>query len=216
MKMQLSESLALKVVSLILSLILWVTILGFKREEIKKNLRFEPRLPPGMVIVNTLPTNIQFTLTGPRILLKDVEKKLQPLQPDFSRTRESTLVFSISEDLVGELPSGVRVTGFSPPNVLILLEEVVERYIPVKPTFVGKVADHWEILPARVSPLKVAVSGPKSLVNSLEFIGTESIPVDGLSGSRELVAEVQVDSARGLQLSRDKVVKVVVSTRKVQ
>src|SRR5215210_1900531 len=77
-----SESLALKAVSLLLALILWITILGFKREEMKKNVKFEPLLPPGVVLVNKIPQFIQFTLSGPRVLLKDIEKKTQPIRPD--------------------------------------------------------------------------------------------------------------------------------------
>src|SRR4051812_37924478 len=123
-----SESLALKAVSLLLALILWITILGFKREEIKLNVKLEPLLPPGVMITNRIPSHIQFTLSGPRVLLKDVEKKIQPIRPDLRRTRESAIGFAVSEDLLGELPPGVRVTGFYPPNILIRMEEVVEKY----------------------------------------------------------------------------------------
>ena len=94
--MHFSESLALKAVSLLLALILWITILGFKREEIRKNVKLEPLLPPGMVIINKIPSHIQFTLSGPRVVLKNIEKKLQPIRPDLRRTKETTIGFSIS------------------------------------------------------------------------------------------------------------------------
>src|SRR5580698_5558003 len=98
--MQFSESLALKAVSLLLALILWITILGFKREELKKNVKFEPLLPPGVVLTNKIPQYIQFTLSGPRVLLKDIEKKTQPIRPDLRHTHDNTVVLSISEDLI--------------------------------------------------------------------------------------------------------------------
>ena len=213
--MHFSESLALKAVSLLLALILWITILGFKREEIKKNVKLEPLLPPGMMITNKIPAYIQFTLSGPRVLLKDVEKKIQPIRPDLRKTRETTIGFSVSEDLIGELPPGVRVTGFYPPNILIRLEEVMERYIEVKPTLRGSPAAGYEIKDVKVIPSKVAVSGPRSLLFSLESVGTEALDVQDLKGSKEATVAVEVDSVQGFQLSRDKVVRVRLNTKRV-
>ncbi len=210
------ESMALKIVSLLLAIILWVTILGLKREEIKKNVKLEPLLPPGVMITNKIPGYIQFTFSGPRMLLKDVEKKLQPIRPDLRRTQESTVGFSISEDLIGELPSGVRVTNISPPNILIRLEEVVERYVNVKPTIVGAVHPGEEVGTVKAIPAKVAVSGPKSLLVALDSVGTEEFNVDDLQGSKEGVVAVEVDTTQGFQLSRDKVVRVRVTTKRAR
>jgi len=212
--MTFSESLALKAVSLLLALILWITILGFKREELKKNVKLEPLLPPGMVLVNNIPKSIEFTLSGPRVLLKDVEKKIQPIRPDLRRTRESTVGFSISEDLIIELPVGVKVTGYYPSSVLIRLEEVIERYVPVKPTLGGYPAEGYEIATSKATPAKIAVLGAKSKVQSLESVGTEPFDVTDLKGQKEGVVAVEVD-ANDFQLSRDKTVKVKVTTRQV-
>lgn len=213
--MQFTESLALKAVSLLLALILWITILGFKREELKKNVKLEPLLPPGMMITNKIPPYIQFTLTGPRVWLKEAEKKIQPIRPDLRRSRDTTIGFSISEDLIGDMPVGVRVTSFYPPQVLIHLEEVVERYVPVKPTLSGSPSPGHEVNNVKVVPNKVAVSGPKSLLQSMESVGTEPFDIQDLQGSKEGVVAAEVDSAQGLQLSRDKVIKVRVMTKKV-
>jgi len=214
--MHFSESLALKAVSLLLALILWITILGFKREEIRKNVKLEPLLPPGMVIINKIPSHIQFTLSGPRVVLKNIEKKLQPIRPDLRRTRETTIGFSISEDLLGDLGNGVRVTSFYPPNILIRLEEVVERYVSVKPTWKGSPGDGYEMGQIKVSPAKVAVSGPKGLLELVEAIGTEPFDIEGLKGTKEFEVPVEVDTAQGFELSREKIVKVKITTRRAQ
>ncbi|MFM8313711.1 MAG: YbbR-like domain-containing protein [Deltaproteobacteria bacterium] len=213
---QWSESLALKAVSLLLSLILWVTILGYRREEVKKMVRLEPQLPPGMMIVNKIPTAIQFTLSGPRVMLEAAEKRIQPIRLDLTHTRQATNGFSVTEDLLGELPPGVRVTYIYPPQVLIRLEEVVEKYIPVKPTLAGKLAAGYEVAGIKSSPSKVAVSGPKGLLDSLEFIGTEALNIEGQQANMEGLVDAEVDSSQGFQLSRDKSVKVWVQVKKVK
>lgn len=213
--LQWSESLALKAVSLLLSLILWVTILGYRREETKKNVRLEPQLPPGMMIVNKIPAYIQFTLSGPRVMLEAAEKRIQPIRLDLTHTRQSTNGFTVTEDLLGELPPGVRVTYISPPQVLIRLEEVVEKYIPVKATLTGKLAEGFEVAMVKAMPSKVAVSGPKGLLDSLEFVGTQALNIEGANTNKEGEVEVEVDFSQGFQLSREKTVKVRLIVKKV-
>jgi len=214
--LSLGESLALKAVSVLLALILWITILGFKREEIKKNVKLEPLLPPGVVITNRIPSYIQFTLSGPRVLLKDLEKKLKPIRPDLRRTRETTLGFTITEDMIGELPSGVRVLGFYPPNVIIRLEELSEAYVQVKPTLKGNLAAGYEIVSVTAKPNKIAVTAPKSYLQGLESIGTEPVDIEGLSQSKDTEATAEVDTTLGYQLSREKIVQVKILLRKVK
>lgn len=209
------ESFALKVVSFLLALILWVTFLGLKREEMHKRVKLEPLLAPGTMITNKIPTHIDFTLSGPRLLLKTVDKKLNPIRPDFRRNRESTIGFTISEELLGELPKEVRVVGFSPTSVLIRLEEVIERYVPVSPTLKGSTAAGFEIASVDSNPSKVAVTGPKSLLNRVDSVGTEPIDVDGLSEVKEAEVQVEVDTSQGFHLSRNSVVKVKIRTKKV-
>lgn len=213
--MNFSESLALKAVSLLLALILWITILGFKKEEIQKNVKLEPLLPPGMMMTNKIPPHITFTLSGPRVLLKDLEKKIQPIRWDLRSTRETTRAFNVSAELLGELPVGVRVTSYVPTGVIIKLEEVVERYIAVKPTLSGSPGSGYEIVKAVASPAKVAVSGPRSAFQTLPYVGTEVFDVQDLTGTKEGIVSVEVDATQGYQLSRDKVVRVIVTTKRV-
>jgi len=209
------ESFALKVVSFLLALILWVTFLGLKREEMHKRVKLEPLLAPGTMITNRIPTHIDFTLSGPRLLLKSVDKKLNPIRPDFRRNRESTIGFTISEELLGELPKEVRVVGFSPTSVLIRLEEVVERYLPVSPTLRGATESGWEIQSVTTVPSKIAVSGPKSLLGRVDSVGTEPIDIDHLTGVKEAEVLAEVDATQGFTLSRDSSVKVRIKARKV-
>lgn len=209
------EGLALKVVSLLLALILWITILGFKQEELKVDVKLEPLLAPNMMITNKIPSFIQFVMTGPRVLLKDVQNKLQPIRPDLRATPETTIGLSISDDLLGEMPRGVKVISYFPPNVLIRLEQVIERYVEVKPIVNGQVAKGYEISSVRATPSKVAVLGPKTLFSKITSVGTDTFDVTGLAGSKEGVIPVKVDTNQGFRLSRERVVRVRVHTRQV-
>lgn len=209
------ESLALKAVSVLLALILWITILSLKAEDRKINVKLEPLLPPGMVVTNKIPSFIQFTLTGPRVWLKETEKKIQPIRPDLRKSRDTTIGFAISDDLIGELPVGVKVLNFYPPQILIRLEEVVERYVNVKPTFSGSPIAGFELGSIKVFPSKVAVTGPRGMLEEISSVGTEPFDITDLSGAKEGTVKVEVDESQGFSLSRGRDVKVRVTVKKV-
>jgi YbbR domain-containing protein len=213
--MNFSESLALKAVSILLALILWITILGFKREDISVPVKLEPLLPPGMMITSKIPHHIQFTLSGPRVWLKEAQRNITPIRPDLRHTRDKEIEFSISENLLGELPPSVRVKDFYPQQVAISLEEVIERYVTVKPTLTGTPHPDYEIASVKVSPSKISVSGPKRLLEGEEYLGTEPFDISGLQSSKEGEVLVEVDEGSGYQLSRVRIVRLRVSVRKV-
>ena len=61
-------------------------------------------------------------------------------------------------------PSNVTVTSVRPPELLVLLEEVIGESRPVELRLVGEVPPGYELLEAEVSPEVVRVSGPRSQV----------------------------------------------------
>lgn len=212
--MSLSESLALKAVSLLLALILWISILGFTREEIRISVKLEPQLPPGMVLVSKVPSHIQFTLSGSRLSLKQVEKRIQgPIRPNLRRNGETSYTVAFDEGFLGEL-QGVRIVSIIPSSIEVRLEEMVERLVPVKPTLKGEPPQGYSVHTVRSTPAKVAVAGAKSLVATLDVVGTEEIDISEVKGLKETTVSVDVDTTLGFQLTKDKTVGVTVTTRK--
>jgi hypothetical protein len=121
--------------------------------------------------------------------------------------------FPIREDLIGELPTGVRVVSFTPAMVQIRLEKVAQKSIVVRPILQGEPPVGMEAV-ATVIPAKVSVLGPKSAVEGLEFIPTEPIALtaDGSGQSTEIGLEV--DKMQKLQLTGDKTVQVKIRFKK--
>lgn len=211
-----SESFALKAVSLLLALILWITILGFKKEELEKRVQLKPLHSPDFMITNEIPSHITFVLSGPRVLLKKVEQGISSIQPDYRQAQEGVVGFPIREDLIGELPTGVRVVSFSPVMVQIRLEKVMQKAVSVRPTLQGEPPEGMEVS-ATVLPQKVPVVGPKSVIESLEFIATEPISIgsesgDGAAKSQEV--NLEVDKMQKIQLTGDKSVQVRIRFKK--
>ena len=209
------EGIALKLVSFLLALILWITFLGLKRDQMSLQVKLEPLLAPGMIITNRIPSVITFTFSGPRLLLKGLHKRIEPIRPDFRKNRESTIGFTIGEELLSGLPGEIRTVGFSPTSVLIRLEEVVERYVKVSPTLVGRPGAGYEIASLQVSPNRVLVSGPRSALNRVDSIGTEPIDIMNFTGDMEARVNTEVDQSQGFRLPDQSGVVVKLRTRRV-
>lgn len=211
--LQLSESLALKAVSLLLALILWITILGFKKEELKKKVRFAPKVAPSMVITNRPPPTIEFLFSGPRFSLNTLEKRDLAIEPDLTRSRETTIPIPITEDLIGDLPRGIRVVRFYPPNLLVRLEDLVESVVSVKAVLKGSPARGFEVTKVVVSPRKVTVSGPRSFLQAMELIQTEPFDIEGIQDTKEGTVAVDIDKTVELRLPKETVVSLRVFIR---
>lgn len=122
----------LKAMSFLLALILWITTLCFRRLEQKQDVRIEILLPMGAHLLNRVPSKIQFGLSGSRVMLLEAKARIQPIRLDLTKNRESTVGFSVTEDLLGELPRGVRVVSISPSQILIQLSKDEKTPAPPK------------------------------------------------------------------------------------
>lgn len=111
----------LKAMSFLLALILWITTLCFRRLELKQDVRLEILLPLGAHLLNRVPSKIQLSLSGSRIMLLAAQERIQPIRLDLSKTQDSTVSFSLSEDILGELPRGVRVLSITPSQLILEL-----------------------------------------------------------------------------------------------
>ncbi len=61
-----------------------------------------------------------------------------------------------------------RITSLTPASVNVTVEDYVTRYrIPVSVTIAGEIPEGWYLSTPSVDPPLVAVSGPRSLVNSI-------------------------------------------------
>jgi YbbR domain-containing protein len=55
----------------------------------------------------------------------------------------------------------------------------VRRSVPVKPELTGRVASGYEVYQIDIEPPMVEIEGPKSQVNAIDAVRTESIDLDG-------------------------------------
>jgi len=104
--------------------------------------------------------------------------------------------------------------SFSPRTFYVPVEKYVSRYVPVKPSVTGSAAYGYEMVNYNVVPDVVLIEGPESSVNSIEYLSTESVSLNG--ASRDVVAVSSVlHTNRRITIPSTENYKVVLYVRPV-
>lgn len=116
------EGIFLKFISLFISLILWVAVVGGKKVQVGLKVPLELLLPKNVVVSNNVPTEVNFRIIGPRAYLNLVKKAVKPITLDLTGVKSGSITFKIHKDLI-DLPLGLNVIGYSPNVISIDLRE---------------------------------------------------------------------------------------------
>jgi len=198
------DHLSLRLLALFLAIVLWflatdrpTTSVGLDQRTVNVETKVEgvgPRL-----VVTQAPESVSLTLEGPRLLLPfqadDAEAYVDVSGREKGRHRLSVQV---------RTPSNLSVKAINPPEVELVLEEQVEKRLPVRPSVLGGESGAL-VRVEEVRPAEMSVYGVESLVEKTAFVlavvdlsagaqraravpvDAEGIPVPGVAAEREWV-----------------------------
>lgn len=136
--------------------------------------------PEGVEIANEPRQEVEVTLQGRSNELNDLVMRNLVATVDISRYRLGERVVRLTPENVSmNLPEGVRIEKIEPRSVALRLEQRVEREVEVEPRLEGKLPEGFEVQNTFVTPPRVRVRGPESLVRALEKAQTETILLEG-------------------------------------
>ena len=109
---------------------------------------------------------------------KAFKRKFKPNQPYRVRLSKDTII----------PPFGIEIISGSKD---IIYEELVEKTVDVEPNWEkNKLHRDYIVEKVTVSPEKITVSGPKSIVEKLETIKTQAIPLSNITQSFDYSSEI--------------------------
>jgi len=102
------------------------------------------------------------------------------------------------------LSSAVQINEFSPDEIKYKIEELAEKKVPVKSNITLEFGEGYGLVAdTKVIPESVLVHGPKSLVESLDFVQTESKVVTSVD--KDLTETVNIEPISNVEYDIDKV-----------
>jgi YbbR domain-containing protein len=175
------EDWLLKLVALAITLALWFGVTGLRTptskrfKEVSLNLNFANNLE----VTNSPPKDVEIFVTGDKRKVDLLRGADLVVSVDLSDVKPGSQIIQLMPSNVNvELPNGVKLDEIQPDRILVQLEKVTEREVPVKPETEGNLADGYEIYSQTVLPSKVHVRGAESFVKSLDSISTEKINIE--------------------------------------
>lgn len=150
------------IASVALAILFWSTLIISQGEILEKVITVPVEYtasPPELVLVGEKQQEVRIHLTGQKSDLDAVSPAQTTVKIDLSKAVPGKQTFVINEDSM-KLPRGVNLLDVSPSAVTLTLAEIVERQLPIKPQFVGKLPPGLAISSVKVVPDHIAVFSP--------------------------------------------------------
>jgi YbbR domain-containing protein len=193
----LTVNLGTKLVSIGIALVLWVVVLGSRNVEVTKEIPLEVVTPADVVPSNEIPDHISFRLSGPKAFLRTIlDRHEEPIRVNLAGAKPGLVTYRFFSDNI-RVPIGVKVLSINPTAILIKLEYIKRREVPVHVALQGASPDGFRVGRVEVKPVTARLKGAESVIDSLMDVST--LPID-ISGSRQ-----SIDRAAELDLGRYKV-----------
>jgi YbbR domain-containing protein len=167
----------LKIVSLALAAVLWLTLAG--EHVVERNLRVPlefRNIPEALEIVGNAPESVDVRLRGSSAVLSRVVPGEIVAVIDLATARAGSRLFHIRTDEV-RAPYGVEVAQVVPATLALELERSARRHVPVVPAVEGDPAPGFVVGRVLADPASVEIVGPESRVRQVAEATTEPVTV---------------------------------------
>ena len=205
-----------KLLAILISLLLWAGLISqdesMTREKVFNNVSVnitgaDTMKRNGYIVVSDLSeaiSEVSVVAAVPQKQYEDAEASAYNIRLDLSRLNEpgeqELKLLSSASATYG------RVTGISPASIKVTVEEYIVRYrIPVSVTVTGETMPGWYMSQPTVDFPLVAVSGPRSLVNTISrarvFVNPEDI--DWMEGTSVFTSRLALFNRSGEEVVSD-------------
>jgi YbbR domain-containing protein len=186
-----NENSSYKVVALLITLILWVVIMGTKEASLTKIFVVNYILAKDMEIVNSVPHEVAFRIAGSRLALKKLAEMNEPLSIDLASLGEGLTTVRIHNDSVN-IPAGLRVLTVAPNLVTPRLERLITKVVPIELQVHGSLPKNKKLIKMVPEVSEIEISGARALIEPIKSIKSEVIDLQTVDASQ--VREIGLNS----------------------
>jgi len=205
------ENWGLKLISLGLSLTLWFYVTSKGKTEMTLTVPLELRnIPQNMAVVGPVASSVEVRVQGQERVLRDITtgKKLVGIL-DLSMTKEGENVVRLSPDDISR-PSEIAVTHMSLSEVKVRLEPLIRKTFRLKPVVHGAPASGYRLKNIVISPPKITVEGPSSVVKTLDSLQTMPIDIQGAAENRSIEPKIDYQGQSVKLIEKNVEVRIII------
>lgn len=204
------EDWLMKLVALVITFALWVGVTGLSkpRQERMSGIPLTLRLSNNVLVTNSPIQEVDIVISGDERKINQINKNNLIVSLDLTDVQPGDRVVQLTPEIVSvDLPTGIKLDEIQPRRIAVKLEAVEEKEITVNTATEGEVADGLEIYNQTITPQKIRVRGPVSIIKSLASVMTDKIDLAG-KGADFTARQVSVNVSNPKATLLDTVVDV--------
>jgi len=148
----------------------------------------------AMEIAKTSVNTVDLELEGSGTLIKSIRPEQVQVRLDLSKSKAGPNTFTITRTSI-TLPPGVVLKGVKPSVVVVELDVMIKKELPIQINWVGRLPDHFILEKGTVEPETVEIIGGKRVLEKMTTVYTEKIPLDNLEVEGVITATVALNPA---------------------
>jgi YbbR domain-containing protein len=176
---RLFRHLGLKVLSVVLALVLWVSVAGQKHAEraLRVPVEFQ-NIPESLELIGDTLAFADVRVRGAASALSQLRAADLVVLVNLSTARPGRRMFHLTPEQVAA-PTGVRVQHVVPATVSLTFETSITKSVPVVAAVEGDPAPGYVVGKIAAAPPEVQVVGPESVVKRVTRATTEPVNLNG-------------------------------------
>jgi len=169
-----------KVVALVIAIVLWAATQGFRSvdESVDVALVFENQ-PKDLVVIGQSAREVNFKVVGSRWAVRRAEQELETYPVSLEGTAPGEIRFQVDPSRFS-LPRGAEISAWSPSNVSIKLDGIIEKSVRVRADVSGELPVGFRLQGVEVEPSIVPLRGASSVLSRLREVPTQRVEIGDL------------------------------------
>lgn len=190
-----TDNLVYKLVALAFAIALWVWVQSEQVVQERVRVKLDWRLPEGFVLVEAPLAQATVTVEGVQAATRGVRHNELTIHLDLTGAREGEANLDLADRPIEGIPAGVQVVSVTPQSLQVRLDRQLRRRVPVVVATHGEVAPGYTVRSLTVTPDRVELTGPASVLRSLAEVATDEVDLSALKEDAEF--QVGLDVKKG-------------------
>lgn len=186
-----TENLWLKLASIFLAVILWFFVMSSGRSVIIKEIPVQYINMPQSLEMVDMAKNVSVVIEGQKRLLSGLNQGDVSVVVDLENMKAGKNSYSLSKKNI-KLPKSLLINSISPETLSLTLEERLKKEVSVKPVIVGQPEEGFAVESIKITPERVQIEGPKSLIRRTYILKTEPIDISGIYENLQHTASLDI------------------------
>jgi len=189
------QNIALKIISLLLAIGLWLVVARDPIAEVEMNIPIEfHNLPDTLEIDSANYTEAQVRVRGPERVIHRLQTGDVRADIDLANVRTGQQTFDLTARHV-HVPQDLEVVQIIPGQFHLSFDKRATRVVEVRPRVTGNFASGMRVAQVVADPSSVMITGPQRRVEAVEAATTDPVDVSGAISRTSFVTQAYVPDA---------------------